>query len=120
MSDDHPQRIEIDDTEYVRASETETTLITSPSGESAYDRYIGQAVFVRGVTYHYTGRLVEVRERELVLEDAAWIANSGRFSEALETGSLKEVEPYPDEVTVNREAVMDISPWDQDLPREVQ
>lgn len=82
---------------------------------------VGEPVFVRGVTMHYTGRLARVTAGELVLTDCAWIADSGRFSAALATGVLAEVEPYPDgEVVVSRGAVADIARWSHPLPRAVK
>ncbi len=81
----------------------------------------GQNVFIRTVTMHYTGKLVRVTNSELVLEDAAWIADSGRFSVALSAGTLNEVEPYPPgEVVISRGAVVDVSRWNHALPRTVK
>lgn len=52
---------------------------------------------------------------------ASWIPDTGRFSEGLTSGMLKEVEPYPDgEVLINIGAVIDISEWSHDLPRSVK
>jgi hypothetical protein len=83
---------------------------------------LGTNYFIRGVTMYYTGRLVAMDENELVLEDAAWIADTGRFAEALKSGNLNEVEPYPDGVLVHisRGAILDISNWLHDLPRKVK
>lgn len=79
---------------------------------------VGHNVFIRCVTHYYTGKLVRVTSGELVLEDAAWIADTGRFSDALYTGKLNEVEPFPSgEVFVNRGAVVDVSRWTHSLPR---
>jgi hypothetical protein len=78
---------------------------------------IGDAVFVRTVTYHYTGRISAIYPGEIMLADAAWIADSGRFSVALATGTLSEVEPYPAGVVISRGAIVDVSPWAHPLPR---
>jgi hypothetical protein len=58
----------------------------------------------------------------LVLADAAWIADTGRWSTALATGRLHEVEPYPGEglCIVSRAAIVDVAVWDHPLPREVR
>lgn len=78
---------------------------------------VGHNIFVRTVTMHYTGKLIRVTDGELVLTDAAWIADSGRFHVALATGELNEVEPFPDgEVIVPRSAIIDVSRWLHDLP----
>ena len=79
---------------------------------------VGEAVFIRTVTMHYTGRIDRVSAGELVLTDCAWIANSGRFHAALMTGALNEVEPFPDgEVIVPRDGIIDVSRWGHPLPR---
>lgn len=47
------------------------------------DAHLGEAVFIRTATHHYTGRLVAVDETFLHLDDAAWIADDGRFADCL-------------------------------------
>ena len=70
---------------------------------------IGQNYLIRTVTMIDTGRLVEVTPTELVLEEAAWIADTGRFSEALKKCQFGEVEPFPDgrRVIIGRGSVVD-------------
>jgi hypothetical protein len=69
---------------------------------------IGKPYLIRTVTMIQTGRLIRVTPQELVLEDAAWIADTGRFSEALKSMSFGEVEPFPDgEVIVGRGSIVD-------------
>ena len=69
---------------------------------------IGKNYLVRTVTMIDTGRLVEVTDHELVLEDAAWIADTGRFADALASSSFSEVEPFPDgQVIIGRGSVID-------------
>lgn len=91
--------------------------VTTAMPEHAYP--VGKNVFIRTVTMHYTGKLQRVTAGELVLIDAAWIAESGRFATALKTGSLSEVEPFPDgEVVILRDGVIEVSAWRHALPRE--
>lgn len=85
-------------------------------GESLYK--VGAKVFIRTAVWHYTGRITFLSDKEIVLSDAAWIADSGRFATALKTGELKEVEPYPGLCSVNRDTVIDMSIWEHELPRE--
>ena len=69
---------------------------------------IGKNYLIRTVTMIQTGKLVMVTEQELVLEDAAWIADTGRFSDALSSCEFSEVEPFPPgQVIVGRGAVID-------------
>lgn len=79
----------------------------------------GKKVFVRTVTHYYTGRLHSAEGGFLRLDDAAWIADTGRFSAALKTGDLSEVEPYPGTCYVAAGAVVDVSEWQHELPRTV-
>jgi len=83
---------------------------------------IGAHYIIRTVTMYYTGQLIEVYPSELVLSDAAWIADTGRWSAALATGKLNEVEPYPGEgrCIVSRAAIVDVAPWPHPLPRDVR
>jgi hypothetical protein len=83
-------------------------------------KYIGKSVFVRAVTFHYTGNVVCVADGFLTLTHAAWIADSGRFSTALANGDLNEVEPYPDTVDIGIGAIVDISYWKHALPRKAK
>lgn len=93
------------------------SLLKGPS-EPSHPYRVGENYFIRTVTHHLTGKLVKVTSKELVLEDAAWIADDGRFHDALKTGVLKEVEPFPDEIIVGRGALIDACVWKHKLPRE--
>jgi hypothetical protein len=79
---------------------------------------VGECYLIRTVTHYYTGRVKSVSFTEVVLGEAAWIPDTGRYHEALRTGSLAEVEPYPDEVIVATAAIVDAARWDHPLPRE--
>jgi hypothetical protein len=70
---------------------------------------IGKNYLIRTVTMIQTGRLVTVTQQELVLEDAAWIADTGRFADALKSCEFDEVEPFPSDrqVIVGRGAIVD-------------
>lgn len=81
---------------------------------------IGKNYFIRTVTHYYTGRLAWVGDQELVLEEAAWIADTGRFNEALKNCELSEVEPYPGNAIIGRGAICDASLWEGPLPRGVK
>ena len=79
---------------------------------------IGESYLIRTVTHYYTGRVKSISPSDVVLEEAAWIPDTGRYSEALQTGSLAEVEPYPNEVIVSMGAIVDAAVWKHPLPRE--
>ena len=83
---------------------------------------IGQAYLIRTVTHYWTGRLIEVFPGELVITDAAWIADTGRWHVAMASGVLSEVEPMPAGavVIVSRGAIVDICEWAHALPKVAQ
>ena len=66
------------------------------AASSAHPFEVGANYFIRTVTHHLTGKLVEVYPTELVLIDAAWIADDGKLCQALKTETFNEVEPFPD------------------------
>lgn len=83
-----------------------TAGLNPQADNSAWE--VGAIYLIRTVTMIDTGRLVAVTAQELVLEDAAWIADTGRFSDALEKCEFGEVEPFPDgRVILGRGAVID-------------
>lgn len=92
--------------------------------ESPYEK--GKAYVFRCVTYHYVGLIKEVFLREIVLEKAAWLAETGgrecRWADFLKDGpsATSEIEPYPaasnGEVILPMGAIVDASPWLHELP----
>jgi hypothetical protein len=77
-------------------------------------------VAIRTVTHYYTGRVKTVEAGFVVLSDASWIPDSGRWSTFLAQGAANEVEPFPDEVAVALGAIVDVAPWTAALPRDVK
>ena len=75
---------------------------------------IGRKYFIRTVTMHLTGELIAVGPQELVLKNAAWIADSGRFNEALrDIKKCNEVEPFLRPVIIGRGAIIDATEIDE-------
>jgi hypothetical protein len=70
---------------------------------------VGENYFIRTVSMIVTGRVESVGAQEIVLRDAAWIADTGRFAQAVATAEFSEVEPYPDgqRVILGRASVID-------------
>lgn len=81
---------------------------------------VGNNVLIRTVTMIQTGHVESINNNEVVLSDAAWIADTGRLATALRMGSLNEVEPFPGDgiVSVGRGAIVDVANWVHPLPRE--
>jgi hypothetical protein len=95
-----------------------SVVSAEPSSSNNFQFLVGKKVFIRTVSYHYTGKVKSANKDFIVLQDAAWVADSGRFAAALSKGSLSEVEPYPNECIVMTPSVVDISEWAHDLPRK--
>lgn len=85
--------------------------------QASHSFEIGKAYLIRTVTMHYTGRVVAVTDSDVLLTDAAWIADTGRYHDSLMSGELSEIEPYPGRVAVCRGAMVDFCEWTHALPR---
>lgn len=69
------------------------------------------------LTYHLVGKVVKIDGTLLVLKEASWVADSGRFMQCIKEGTLKEVEPVGDAI-VNITNVCDAFPWKHKLPSD--
>jgi len=78
---------------------------------------VGEKFFFRTVTYHMTGRVKKIIGSIVELENAAWIADSGRFMNAIKEGKLNEVEPVG-RAYLNINTVVDFFPWKHKLPEQ--
>lgn len=82
---------------------------------------VGKNYVLRTVTMIDVGKLIEVTDNELVLEDASWIADTGRWNEFLNKGTYSESEPFPDgKVIVGRHAIIDAVLWKHPIVRNVK
>lgn len=77
---------------------------------------VGKNYVLRTVTMIQVGKLVAVDNQELVLETAAWVADTGRWADFLTKGKVNEVEPFPEgRVIVGRNSIIDACIWKHDL-----
>ena len=106
--------IEIELTDEIAEALRQQLAPESPAASSA-DPMVGGKWFIRTVTYHLVGRVVRRAGVFLVLKDASWVADSGRFMQAIKDGTLSEVEPVGDAI-VNLSAITDAFPWIHALP----
>lgn len=102
-----------------KALDAETTPqdAAQATGDLLVREILGSDVLIRTVTFVYTGSVTAIDAHTIELDNAAWIADTGRFAAALATGTLEEVEPYPGVVYVSRSCVVDIAHWNHTLPR---
>jgi hypothetical protein len=71
---------------------------------------IGDTWFIRTVTHHLVGEMKAVGTQEFVLKGGTvmWVADDGRFQQAIEKGQFNETEPYGDQdVVVGRGSIID-------------
>ena len=107
--------IEISDETYSRIKEQ--LLEDEKIDISNYDDLVGHSFFFRTVTYHLIGKVVKRIGMFLQLENASWVADSGRFMNTIKEGKLNEVEPV-ETAFVNLESVTDFFPWKHTLKQE--
>ena len=108
-----PKTIEVSDETYEKIREQ----LGADSFKDIVDLkdMVGEKFFFRTVTYHMTGRVKKIIGSILELENAAWIADSGRFMDAIKKGTLNEVEPVG-RAYINISSVVDFFPWKHALP----
>jgi len=80
---------------------------------------VGKCYLIRTVTMIQLGRLARIVGTFLVLDNAAWIADTGRFSDCLAHGTSFEVEPFGGSAIVNAGAIIDAAEWTHPLLKEV-
>ena|ERR1700722_18448650 len=87
-----------------------TDIETPPLAE-----FLGQKLFIRTLTYHLVGEVVAITDNFFELKNASWVADSGRFMQAIKEGKLNEVEPVGT-AWVNTDSITDMFPWEHELP----
>ena len=76
--------------------------------QAAHPYKIGEVYLIRTVTMIDVGRVVAIYPTEIVLEEACWVADTGRFAQAVATAEFGETEPFPDgRVIIGRGSIID-------------
>ena len=76
---------------------------------------IGQNVFIRTVTLYYTGKVKDFNSQWVTLENASWIADTGRFHDFLKDGKCNEYESFVDDVSIPVGSIIDVTKWNHVL-----
>jgi len=85
---------------------------------SSVEELVGKKLFLRTVTYHIVGKVEKIVGNGILqLSNASWVADSGRFMNAIKEGTLDEVEPIGNWF-VNLNTVTDFGFWVHNLPKE--
>jgi len=94
------------------------------SNKSDHPYEIGKNYLIRTVTMTVVGKLVYVGPHELKMDDASWVADTGRFSNALQKGlyheESSEIEPFNGSAIVGRGAIVDCVEYKHDLPKDTK
>jgi len=98
--------IVINNETYVKKSEQ--VLVNDVLQDSTFLE-VGKVYLIRTVTMIYTGVLKAQNKTELLLEKAAWIAETGRWADSCKNENFKEVEPYFRDVVLFKGACLDIT-----------
>lgn len=71
---------------------------------------VGEKYFICTVTKYFTGELVSIKGDFIELKDAAWIADTGKLTSAMEnSNNFSEVELYSHNIGVNLNTIVDYS-----------
>lgn len=76
-------------------------------------------VCIRTVTMIYTGKCIAMDDTSIVLVEAAWIPDTSRWMQFVESGTPNECEPYPEDlkVFISRASKLDSFEMKSKLPR---
>ena len=107
------ETITINGIDYVSKESLNNVTSDSQNG-NCFLSLIGDNYFFRTVTYHVLGKVVGVFNNFVVLEQASWVADSGRFMNFIKDGTVDEVEPVG-RCYVNLDSVVDFFKWNHDL-----
>ena len=101
------------------ARELASLFTSNQSGASPFQ--VGKYYFIRTVTMNWCGKLKVAGSSFLTLESgtAAWVADSGRFYDALKDPSkFNEVEPAVNDVFIGVGSIIDATEIDQFTPSQ--
>jgi hypothetical protein len=115
------ETIEINKVKYVKQSDADKAIVAerkkkAPKGGKVLPFDIGGKYFIRTVSYFATGEVVAIHGDFLELTKAAWVADTGRFRQAIMDGVLNEVEPVDVPMYVNTASITDAFVWRNELP----
>lgn len=88
-------KVEVNGEKYIPEAVCKKAKLPKGDASNPFMR-VGHTYFIRTVTNYFTGRLIWVGDKEIVLEDVCWIADTGRFNEFMaQADKVDEAEPFP-------------------------
>lgn len=106
----------VDDLTLGEIKELKSLFSNQITSNSDHRFKVGNCYLIRTVTMILVGRLEWVGDKELELSSASWIADTGRFYNAIKEGKLNEVEPFSNNILIGRGALIDATVWTHKLP----
>lgn len=67
---------------------------------------VGKNYYIQTVTWAYTGTLITVTDKELILKQAALIGDTGSFHQALKSEEFADVEPFVNDLVIGRYSIV--------------
>lgn len=98
----------LDELTYGQIKEIQALVCKKTSSVTRSPFEIGKKYLIRTVTMALSGEVKELFPQFIVLKDADWIADTGRFSEALiDQDKFNEVEPFKNDCIVSIGSIVD-------------
>ena len=79
---------------------------------------VGDKVFIRTLTYHYIGRVIEETPAYIKLGAVVWVADSGQFTKTIQEGSLSEIEIIDVDTYIMKSNIVDVIEWRHPIPTQ--
>ena len=80
---------------------------------------VGKSYLIRTITMIDVGKVKAIIGNFIILTDASWIGDTGRFSECLSKCYVfNEVELFKHDVFINTSSIVDATLWPYTLPTE--
>jgi len=95
-----------------------SVLFSSNNNKSESPFKVGKAYMFRTVTHIHVGIVVEIHGDLVSTSSGSWVADTGLFTEFLETGKVSEVEVFSGRSGVNIGALVDWAEWENEIYRE--
>lgn len=80
--------------------------------------------YEKGTTYHFftathyfIGKVVAVCDKDIKIDNVAWIPDTGRLMDYFKTGTPKECEPIPTTI-IERTAIVAATIWQNPIPKK--
>ena len=81
-------------------------------------KQVGDKVFIRTLTYHYIGRVVEETPEYILLGATVWVADSGLFTKTIQDGLLSEIEIIGVNTFIMKSNIVDVIEWRHPIPTQ--